>query len=137
MFAAIFVALLTLVAFAALGLCYELVASLQLGFFKISGSNLFKQISTLSWIVGDVAIYISERDEKSGSNKVRTVFFDAIGSVYADGDKDCEALVLSARDGSEIARMPFPASDTGSDGNEIAARIIAKLRKLKPAAVAA
>lgn len=127
--------LLTL-AFLAFGLCYELVTSLRLGFFKESGSNLFKRLSAHSWIVGDIALYISEHDEKSASTKARTVFFDAIGSVYADGEKDAEALVLSARDGSEIARMPFPASDAGADGNEIAATIVAKLRNSQPGAVA-
>lgn len=123
-------------AFLAFGLCYELVTSLRLGFFKDSGSDLFKRLSAHSWIVGDIALYISERDEKSASTKSRTVFFDAIGSVYADGEKDIEALVLSARDGSEIARMPFPASDAGADGNEIAAAIVAKLRNSQPGAVA-
>lgn len=135
---ALILALLTsLVALFTVGLTYEFVTSLKLGFFKDSGSELFKRLSALSWIVGDVALYIAERDEKSDSTKVRTVFFDAVGSVYADNDKDGEALVLSARDGSEIARMPFPASATGADGNEIAAKIIGRLRNRQPAAVVA
>jgi hypothetical protein len=121
----------------AIGLAYEFVTSLRLGFFKDSGSNFFKRLSAMSWVVGNVALYISELNEKSGSIKVRTVFFDAIGSAYADSDKDGEALVLSARDGSEIARMPFPASATGASGNEIAAKIITRLRNHQPAAVAA
>ena len=65
-------------------LTYELMTSLRLGFFGDSGSKLFRRLSAQSWLVGDAALYISELDGRTGSTKVRTVFFDAVGSVYAE-----------------------------------------------------
>jgi hypothetical protein len=113
-------------------LAYELVTSMKLGFFPDSGKELFKRLSAHSWLVGDSALYISEQDAKTRSTKVRTVFFDAVGSVYADDEKGSEAIVLSARDGSEIARLPHPVCDANVNGNAIAAQIVAILRTSNP-----
>lgn len=119
--------------FIAGGLTYELVSSLKNGFFPSSGRDLFRQLAAQSWLVGDTAIYVSDRENKT-STKVRTVFFDAVGSVYADDEKGNEAIVLSARDGSEIARLPHPVSDAG-EADAIATQIIAKMRAPRPEAV--
>jgi hypothetical protein len=90
------------------------------GFLDEDLPRALSRVSGHAWLVGEKALYIARWDDK----EVKTVFYDAIGlakvSVRDDGR---EAVVVTARDGSVIARMTSPSFMGRDSARHLAERI--------------
>jgi hypothetical protein len=92
------------------------------GFADDEMLDALAEAATNVWLFGDQAIYIAEPAEDR-TPKVRTVFYDAIGTATVTVENGVEGVTITTRDGQTIARIAKPEGRDVTSADGLVARI--------------
>ncbi|MBY3432562.1 hypothetical protein HFN89_00045 [Rhizobium laguerreae] len=88
----------------------------------------FRRLAAESWVIGDKALYISCQGSRDNRPVVKTVFYDAIGTVDVEPTGGgLDGLFIRSRDGSDIASMIAPVTAVTDNTYAIADAIYTRL----------
>jgi hypothetical protein len=89
----------------------------------------FRELAATALIIGDRALYVSSQGKDDKRPVVKTVFYDAIGTVDAEPTTaGLDRLVVRSRDGSDIASLLAPATSATDNAHVIVDALNSRLQ---------